>query len=289
MQLKQNKWFLLIILALIWGSSFILIKQGLKGLTPIQVGCLRIIFTAFFLLIIGFSTLKKIPKNKWKYIALTALFGTFIPVFLFAYAQTQISSSVSSVLNSLTPMNTILIGVLFFNLPFKKKQLIGVFIGLIGSLLLVYNGALANPNQNYFYTFFILLASLCYATNVNLVSKYLQGISPIEITLGNFICMLFPAIFILFFSEIETTIALPSTQNAMFYIAILGVLGTGIANIIFFRIIQISSPVFATQVTYLIPVVAFCWGLLDHETITLNQIFGAIIVLIGVYLVSKKK
>lgn len=77
-------------------------------------------------------------------------------------------------------------------------------------------------------------------------------------------------------------------QDSILFIMILGIFGTGIANILFFKLIQISSPVFATSVTYLIPVVAFCWGLVDNEMLTTVQFFGAFIVLIGVYLSARK-
>ena len=285
---KNNKWFLLIVLSLIWGSSFILIKRGLVGLNAFQVGSLRILFTSIFLLLIGFKSLAKIPRIQWKYIAMTAFFGTFLPVYLFAYAQTQIHSSVSAILNSLTPMNTLLIGVSFFGLTFKRGQIIGVLIGLIGSILLVYNGAINNPNQNYFYAIFIIIASLCYATNVNLIKKHLSDLSPMSISVGNFAMMTIPAIIVLIFSGFNDVVHLEKTQNAMIYIAVLGVVGTGIANLIFFRLIQISSPIFATSVTYLIPVVAFSWGLLDNEMLTPIQFLGAFIILVGVYLASRK-
>ena len=285
---KNSKWFLLIVLSLIWGSSFILIKRGLVGLNAFQVGSLRILFTSIFLLVIGFKSLAKIPRLQWKYIAMTAFFGTFLPVFLFAYAQTQINSSVSAILNSLTPMNTLIIGISFFGLTFKRGQIIGVLIGLVGSILLVYNGAVNHPDQNYFYAIFIIIASLCYATNVNLIKKYLSDLSPMTISVGNFALMTIPAIIVLSFSGFSEVVFIPKTQNSMIYIAILGVVGTGIANLIFFRIIQISSPVFATSVTYLIPVVAFGWGLLDNEMLTPIQFLGAFIILVGVYMASRK-
>lgn len=288
MQTATLKWILLTILALIWGSSFILIKKGLVSLSPMQLGSLRIIFSALFLLIIGFKSLTQIKQYQWKYIALTSLFGTFIPAFLFAVAQTQISSSVSSILNSLTPLNTLIIGGVAFGLTFKRSQILGVIIGLIGTLLLIINGALNHPNQNYWYTILVLIASICYATNVNLLKKYLSDVKPLSISTGNFLVMLVPALIILFSTDFLSVVENAEVQNSMIYIVILGVVGTGIANIIFFKLIQMSSPVFATSVTYLIPVVAFFWGLLDNEMLTPIQFIGAFIILIGVYLSSKK-
>lgn len=288
MQTNTLKWLFLTVLALIWGSSFILIKKGLVGLSPMQLGSLRIIFSALFLIIIGFKSITEIKQHQWKYIALTSLFGTFIPAFLFAIAQTQISSSVSSILNSLTPLNTLIIGGLAFGLSFKRTQVFGVIIGLVGTLLLIVNGAMNHPNQNYWYTVLVLIASICYATNVNLLKKHLSDVKPLSISTGNFLVMLVPAIIVLFSTDFLTVVENAEVQNSMLYIIILGVVGTGIANIIFFKLIQMSSPVFATSVTYLIPVVAFFWGLLDNEMLTPIQFIGAFIILIGVYLSSKK-
>ena len=289
MMSKQIKWGYLLLLSLIWGSSFILIKKGLVGLTAFQLGSLRIIFAALFLLVIGFRSLIKIPHHQWKYIALTSLFGTFIPAYLFAIAQTQIDSSISSILNSLTPLNTLLIGVLFFRLDFRRNQIFGVLIGLVGSALLIWNGAVHHPNQNYYYyAFLVLIASICYATNVNLIKKYLSDLPPLSITTGNFLVLLFPALAVLYSTDFFAMTYGEEVQESVLYILILGVLGTGIANIIFFKLIQISSPVFATSVTYLIPVVAFFWGMLDQELLTPVQLFGAFIVLVGVYLSARK-
>jgi drug/metabolite transporter (DMT)-like permease len=285
---KENKWLFLIVLSLIWGSSFILIKRGLLGLNAFQLGSLRVLFTSLFLLTVGYKSLAKIPTDKWKYIVMTSFFGTFLPVYLFAYAQTQIHSSVSAILNSLTPMNTLILGALAFGVTFRYRQIVGVLIGFLGSILLVYNGAVHHPEQNYFYAVFIIMASLCYATNVNLINKHLSNLSPMSISVGNFAVITIPAFIVLCFSGFFEIVTLEKTQEALVYIAILGVIGTGIANLIFFRLIQISSPVFATSVTYLIPVVAFAWGLLDNETLTGLQFLGAFIVLIGVYLASRK-
>ena len=288
MEPKQLKWVYLMVLALVWGSSFILIKKGLIGLTALQLGSLRIIFAAVFLLLIGFKSLSKIPMYKWKYIALTSLFGTFIPAYLFAIAQTEIDSSVSSILNSLTPLNTLILGALVFGLQFKRNQIFGILIGLIGSALLILNGAIHHPEQNYYYAILVLIASICYAVNVNLIKKYLHDLSPLSITTGNFMVLFFPAFIILFFSGFFEVVHDVTVQESVLFIIILGVVGTGIANILFFKLIQMSSPVFATSVTYSIPVVAFCWGLLDNEMLTLVQFFGAFIILIGVYLSAKK-
>ncbi|MDI1316052.1 DMT family transporter [Flavobacterium sp.] len=284
----QLKWVILVLLALIWGSSFILIKKGLIGLNPFQLGSLRIIFCAVFLLVVGFKSLASIPQHQWKYIAITSLFGTFIPAYLFAIAETQVSSSICSILNSLTPLNTLIFGALFFGLTFKRNQFLGIGIGLIGTAVLIFTGKNHEGTDNYYYSVLVLIATICYAMNVNLIKKYLSDVKPLSITTGNFLVMLLPAILILSFTDFTTKVSLPQTQHAMFYIMILGIVGTGVANVLFYKLIQISSPVFASSVTYLIPIVAFLWGLLDNEILTSFQLVGAFIILIGVYLANKK-
>lgn len=288
MEGRPLKWILLAVLALIWGSSFILIKKGLVGLTPYQLGSLQMLFAASFLVIIGFRSIAKIPFHQWKYIALTALFGTFIPAYCFALAETNIESSVTSVLNSLTPLNALILGILVFKLEYKRAQVIGVIIGFIGTALLILNGAMHHPGQNYFYATFAILGALCYGINVNLVKKYLSDLSPLSITTGNFLVMSIPAAIILYGSGFFEIAHFPQVQHSAWFILILGVAGTGIANILFFKLIQMSSPVFATTVTYLIPIVAFFWGVLDGELLTFVQCIGAAVILLGVYLSSKK-
>ena len=288
MIVKQLKWILLAVLALIWGSSFILIKKGLVGLNPFQLGSLRIIFATLFLLLIGFRSLAKIPLDRWKFIALTALFGTFIPAYFFALAETNIDSSITSVLNSLTPLNALILGFLVFKLEYKRAQIIGVVIGFVGTTLLILNGALHHQSQNYFYATFAIAGTVCYGINVNLIKKYLSDLSPLSITTGNFLVMSIPAGIILYFSGFFEIAHLAKVQHSTMFILILGIVGTGVANILFYKLIQMSSPVFATTVTYLIPIVAFFWGILDGELLTVVQYIGAAIILFGVYLSSKK-
>lgn len=285
---KHLKWVLLFVLALIWGSSFILIKRGLVGLNPYQLGSLRIIFATLFLLIIGFKSIATIPHGKWKYIALTAFIGTFMPVYLFAIAETEISSSITAVLNSLTPLGALVIGLLAFGLQVQRQQLFGVIIGLIGSILLIANGAANNPEQNYWYALLVIFAAFCYSLNVNLIKKYLSDVKPLAITAGNFIVVLVPALIVLFSTDFGKIIDQDEVQTAMLYIVVLGVIGTGVANIIYFNLIQMSSPIFAASVTYMIPIVAFFWGILDNELFSPMQYVGAVIIFVGIYMSAKK-
>ena len=219
---------------------------------------------------------------------MTSLFGTFIPAYLFAIAETKVSSSICSILNSLTPLNTLILGSIVFGLNFRRNQFIGIIVGLIGTAVLIFTGNNQEGSENYYYSVLVLIATVCYATNVNLIKKYLSDVKPLAITTGNFLVMLVPAILILCFTDFSSKMNLPVTHHAMFYVMILGIVGTGVANVIFYKLIQISSPVFASSVTYLIPIVALRWGFLDNEMLTPFQFFGAFIILIGVYLANKK-
>ena len=287
---QQKKWIYLAFLSIVWGSSFILMKKALIGVTPIQLGALRIIITALFLLLAGYKSIKRIQKKHWIYIVYTALLGTFIPSFLFAYAIDGIDSSIVSILNSFTPFNTLIFGALVFGFTFKKRQVLGIIIGLIGTLILILKGADLNPDQNYWYALLIIIASVGYAFNVNIVKKYLDDLDALAITTGNFLLLLIPATIVLSFTDFFTTFKTDSVGlESLGYITILSVVGTGIAKILFNKMVHLSTPVFASSVTYLIPIVAIMWGLLDGEKLSFIQLIAGIIILFGVWLVNKKK
>jgi len=290
MQNNTKKWVYLFVLSLIWGTSYILIKKGLVGLSPLQLGAFRIVFTTFFLFIMGFKSLFKIPKDKWPWVALSALLGTFLPVFLFAYAETQIDSSIASILNSLVPLFTIFLGYLIFKIPFNGNQILGVLLGLLGAGILIFQGAEVNPQQNYMFSGLVVIAALCYAGNANILKSKLQELSSLGIAVGNFAVMLLPALIVLYFSGgLEINIADPIISESLIYIAILAFFGTALAKILFNKLVQISSAVFSTSVTYLIPIVGIFWGVLDGERLTLIHLLGALVILTGVYLVNANR
>lgn len=291
MKSENTKWIFLIVLSIIWGSSFILIKKGLIGLSAYQLGSIRIIFTTFFLLLIGFKSLLKIQKKHFKWVIISGFLGSFFPVYLFALAETEIDSSIASILNSLTPLNTLIFGFIFFGIAFHKKQLLGVIVGLIGTLLLITSGANLNPDQNYYYSLFVLIASILYAFNVNIIKRHLQDLNAMSIATGNFVVIVIPAAIILYFTNFfnTQTINSPKVQESLMYIILLSIFGTGIAKIMFNRLVQISSPIFSSSVTYTIPIIALLWGLLDHEKLNYIQIIAAFIILLGVYLANRKK
>ena len=282
------KWIYLIALSLVWGSSFILMKYALVGLNPIQVGSLRMIITALVLLPFGFKSIQDLTAKNWKHITISTILGTLFPVFLFAIAINNMDSSIAAILNSFVPFNALLLGFFFFGFSFQKKQIFGVLIGLLGTVLLISNGNSMGNLTEYKYPIMILLASVGYAFNVNILKRFLQDVKPLAITTGSFVVVLIPALIILvstgFFTDLEFT---PTINKSLFYIAILSIIGTAIAKTFFNKLVQISSPIFSTSVTYLIPIVAVFWGFLDGERLSFTQILSGIVILFGVFLVKK--
>ncbi len=285
------KWIFLLILSVIWGSSFILIKKSLLGLDPYQLGALRTIITGIILLTWGFHHLKNIPKSKWKWLCISGLLGSFIPAFFFAIAETEIDSAVASILNSLVPLNTILLGFAVFKIMSTRRQVIGVIIGFIGTAILILKGSDLNPNQNYLYAGFVIASTLMYATNVNIIKRYLQDVKPLAIAAGNYVFIIIPAVIILLFTDFFTSERLenPYLLSSLVYVTILSVFGTALAKVVFNKLIQISTPVFASSVTYIMPIVALIWGILDGESFSFIQGLAALLILFGVYLSHKKR
>ena len=286
----NKKWIYLVILSLIWGSSFILIKKGLIGLTPLQLGALRIVISGIFIFIFGFHTLKNIKRKQWKWLIISGFIGTFFPAFLFAFAETEIDSAVASILNSLTPLNTILIGFSIFKIASSTRQIIGVIIGFIGTALLILKGADLNPDQNYLYAGFVVMATVMYGTNVNIIKKHLQEVKAITIAIGNFAAIIIPAAIVLFSTDFMDK---ASFQNEAFiksvgYVIILSAFGTAMAKVLFNKLVQMSTPVFASSVTYSMPVVALIWGVLDGEGFSVLQGLATILILLGIYMANKK-
>lgn len=290
MQNNTKKWTYLLILSLIWGSSFILIKKSLLGLTPYQLGALRTIITGVFLFSVGLKSLKSIKKNEWKWVVISGFLGSFIPAFLFAIAETEIDSAIASILNSLVPLNTVLFGFAIFKIASTKRQILGVIIGFIGTSILILKGADLNPQQNYLFAGYVIVATVMYAFNVNIIKKYLQNVKPLSIATGNYVAIILPAIIVLMFTDFftEQTYTHPEFKMSLLYVIILSFFGTALAKVLFNTLVQISTPVFASSVTYLMPVVALIWGLLDGETFGVMQVVASVIILIGVYLANKR-
>jgi len=286
----SKKWVYLILLSLVWGSSFILIKKALLGLTPLQLGGLRIVFASLILFLFGYRSLKTINPKDWKWIIAAGLLSSFFPPFLFALAQTEIESGVTSIFNSVVPLLTTVVGIVAFGAIVTKRQILGVVIGLLGTLALVVSGMEFKPDRNYAYAIFILISALGYAFNINIIKKHLAHLSPLAVTTGSFAVAFFPALLLVslsgVFPEFENNEAM---HTALWYLLTLAVIGTSIANIFFNKLIQLSSPVFAASVTYLIPLVALLWAVWDGETMNGYQLLGGLIILLGVWLVNRRK
>lgn len=279
----------LILLSLVWGSSFILIKKGLLHLTPIQLGALRILISAGFLVLVGINSIHKVKKKQLKYIAMSSAVGVFFPTFLFAFAQTRVNSSIAAILNSLTPLSALLLGLFVFGVAFQRRQIVGVFIGLAGAVLLIIGGGAIDEIGYLGYALLVVLASVGYALDVNIIKKYLSDVHPITLASWNFILLIFPTALILFYSgffglSYEDT----GVKNSMIAIAVLAVFGTGMGKILFNKLIQVSSPVFAASVTYMMPIVSVILGTLDGEKLKPLQMMGGVIVLMGVYLTRQR-
>jgi len=287
--MKLDKWFYLIALSLIWGSSFILIKKGLIGLEASQLGSLRIIFSSVFIFIIAWRKIFTIKRIEWKWITISAFLGSFFPAFLFAFAEKEIDSSVASIINSIVPLNTLILGMIIFKFESTKRQIIGVLIGFFGTYLLISSGLKLNPNQNYNYAGLVILCSFLYALNVNIIKKYLQHLSALTITVGHFTAIVFPAILVFLFSDFKFSgLENDEVRKSIFYVFILGLIGTALAKIIFNKLIKISSPVFASSVTYSMLIVSISWGIVDGEKFSINQLIATLIIIFGVILTNKK-
>ena len=287
--MKLNKWFYLIALSLIWGSSFILIKKALVGLEASQLGSLRIIFSSIFIFLIAWKNIFSIKKIEWKWITISAFLGSFFPAFLFAFAEKEIDSSVASIINSIVPLNTLILGMIIFKIESTKRQIIGVLIGFFGTYLLISSGLKLNPDQNYNYAGLVILCSFLYALNVNIIKKYLQHLSALTITVGHFTAIILPAVIVFLFSDFEfSSLEKDEVKTSIFYVFILALFGTALAKIIFNKLIKISSPVFASSVTYSMLIVSIFWGIVDGEKFSIYQLIATLIIVFGVILTNKK-
>jgi len=280
-----KSWLTLGVLTLIWGSSYILIKRGLVAFNPYQVAALRVgiaavAFFPFFLI-----KRKEVRWEDWKYLAVVGLIGTGIPSFLFPLAQTEISSSLTGVLSTLTPIFTLILAVLFFSVKVKKRNVLGVVIGLAGAVALMIFGKSAFEGGNNWYSLLIVVGCLCYAMSVNTVKAGLQNLNPITLSSAAFALLLPFAIFGFWWTDVPTTLQThPEGWISLAYIAGLSLAGTFFASVLFFWLVQLTNAVFASTVAYLMPIVAIGLGALDGEMITAWHFGGMGLILFGVYL-----
>ncbi len=281
-------WIILIVLSLIWGSSFILMKRGLEAFSFKQVAALRIFIAFIFILPFTLRGIIKIPKKYWIYLVLAAFLGNGIPPFLFTKAQTHLSSSLAGILNALTPLFTFILGIAFFRTKTRWFQFLGVTLGLTGAVGLLLSGG-GNHFENISYGSYIVIATICYALATNIVKRYLQDVNPLHMSGFFFLVTGLPAgIYIL---NPELFLVFKTNDKAMeslVYIGILAIFGSALSLILWNILIQKTSAVFAASVTYIMPIIAILWGITDGEKFLLIFLFMILLILIGVYLTNKK-
>ncbi len=283
-------WIILIALAFVWGSSFILMKRGLEVFSSTQVASLRIFIAFLSLLPFLILKYKYMIGQKAKWLFLVGLLGNGIPAFLFTRAQLGLSSAVTGMLNSLTPLFTLILAVLAFQAKTKTINIVGVIIGLIGACGLIFYNSSSDFSGNIVYAFYVVIATMLYAISVNVIKKHLQEIDSIVIATCAFSFVgPFAGIYLFSSDFISVVISNSEAWKALGYISILAVIGSAFSVIIFNRLIKMTNALFASSVTYLIPVVAMFWGALDGEQILFIHFIWISVILAGVYLVNVQK
>ena len=289
-----KNWGLLTVLALIWGSSFILIKRGLEVFSPGEVGAYRIVAAATFLLPLSLPRIKFLTSEQAQNLILIGLLGSFIPAFLFPTAQTRLSSSLTGVLNALTPLFVVIIGALFFRSKITRRNALGLVIAFIGVLILITlkeGSGLDSFTGINGYAFFVILACICYGFNLHLIKSRFDSLKSIEITAISLL-MVLPLALVYLMAGTDFSYKLVTHDGALRalgFVTLLGVMGTAIALILFNIMVKTASPIFASSVTYLIPVVAIFWGVLDGEVLLFGHYLGIAAVILGVWVGNRKK
>ena len=290
MSTKAINWIILIALALTWGSSFILMKRGLDVFSSDEVAALRIFIAFLFLSPLMFRHVKKPLLKHWKGFLGMGVLGNFIPAFLFTKAETGISSSLTGMLNSLTPLFTLLLGVVLFKTKTKLVNAIGILTGFAGAIGLLMVGKSEDMDNNLLFGLYVVLATVCYALSVNIIKKELGGVNSVTATVW---AMMFigplAGIYLFgctdFITDLQTH---PAAFTSLGFVSILAIFGTALSVILFNVLIRNTNALFASSVTYLIPVVAMMWGIADGESVQVLHFVWIGLILAGVYLVNKK-
>lgn len=282
MNADKEKWILLAVLSIIWGSSFILIKKSLEHFNPFQVGSLRVLIAGIILLPVAVSNYRLFPKKHLKWLILAAFTGNFIPMFLFPIAETEVSSSIAGIINSMMPIFVIIVGGLIWKFETTKKQIIGTLISFTGVCILAFGGG-ESADFKIIPILLLLLATLCYALSTTTVKSKLMEVSSTVLSAFVFSFVLFfPSVIALsftgFFSEFTFS---KDNMLGLLFVSLLSVFGTGLAMMMNYRLLKVSSPLFASTVTLIMPIVAIIWGIIDGEKLTYLQFIGAGIIIAG--------
>jgi drug/metabolite transporter (DMT)-like permease len=290
MKSKSWAWTVLIALSVVWGSSFILMKRGLEAFSSDEVAAIRISIAFVFLAPLLFRHSGIDFRKYWKGLVIMGVFGNLIPAFLFTYAETEISSSLTGMLNALTPLFTILVGLFWLQVRPTALKVAGIVVGLVGAMALMYFETNNAPSKNALFGLLVVLATACYAISINGIKKYLNDLSSVAATVWAFAFIgPFALIYLFGFSNFmyhaQTS---PQALNAMGYLSILAIVGTALSVMVYNRLIREAGAVFASTCTYLIPLVAIGWGLIDCEVISWQQGLSMLVIILSVYLINRR-
>lgn len=286
---RLQSFLILGFLGIIWGSSFILIKKSLIAYSPLQMALLRQSFSAAAFLPFLVYNWSKVDWKRLHFYALIGLCGSALPSFLFAFAQQHISSSVAGILNSLVPLFTLLIGIFVFRAIFIASKLAGVLLGLTGAATLIFFNQSGDLQGEVGYALLIVLATVCYGINANLVATIFRDLTALEISMVGFTLVGVPSFIFLIFGTDFFNVMQHQTHawQAFGYVSILSLVGTVLSTVIYFQLIQRTSAVFASMTAYLMPLISVFWGVLDGESIGWHHLAGMVLILAGVYLSRK--
>jgi drug/metabolite transporter (DMT)-like permease len=285
--IKTQTWISFIVLTIAWGSSFMLVKRGLQSFSPWQVASIRLTAAMTVFLPFALRYFKEIPKAQLPYIFLSGLLSMCIPAFLFCAAQVGLSSSIVSILNALTPAFTFIVGVFFYQQKSKMMQIVGLTIGFIGSALLIFINPKGEITLN-FYAFYVVAATVCYGINVNMVKRFLPDVKPLHLTsIAVMVAGILALPYLLSTNWITIYNTAPKGKESFFASVALGVISTAFAQFIFNRMLQFSTAVFASSITYFIPIVAVMWGVLDGEILLPLHFLGMAFIIGGILILNK--
>lgn len=285
---NSQNWLLLGLLTVIWGTSYILIKKSLTGFSAIELACLRISISFIVSVPFAVQALRKLPRDKYFTVLQVGFFGSGAPAFLFALSMTHSGSALNGVLNSLSPLWTLLIGYFLYRVAISQQKVWGVLIGFAGAVVLVLGKADVSLQTDVLYGILPVIATFCYGMSSNITKQKLQNQSPVQTTALAMSMIGIPAFTMLFFTDAPQKISSGTVWFPFMCVAALSVFGTLIAWMLFYRLVQRTDALFAASVTYLIPIVAIGWGLFDGESLSVIQLLGVALILIGVYFTTKQ-
>lgn len=280
----------LVFLAFIWGSSFILIKKSLLVFSDLEVAALRIFIAALVLVPFGISRIKTLSKKDFWYVTLSGLIGTGIPAFFFTIAQRHITSSEASIYNSLTPLFTLLFAVFFFKTHSNWINYLGIVLGLVGTIFLITQRTMSNGgfSSSPEYGILLIIATFMYGFNTNHVKHNLKHIDGITIVSVSFLVMMIPSSLFIASPSFFQKVNHPDFLKAFLFVSILAIVCTSFALIVWNKLIKNISAIYASTVTYIIPVFALLWGIYDGEKLIWNHAFAILCIFTGIYLVNYK-